>query len=199
MIETAALLSRAKNGAAEAAASNQGKKGSVTDMKHAVIAAGAENNDAGKYVAAGLTEGRTVRLAEAEYTQEALERFRSEQSQWILRCAGDRYFLADSDSGEDAHGYYCGYFDLRPETAVFDRGELVGVYISTDGIRYSGNGRSSFEITKWGYPEEDPFRFIPWGGEVHVFLFSDAATHKWGEWTLLKREPGAEYRSCLEF
>jgi len=165
--------------------------------KHAVIVT--EKDAAGNTAAATLTPDRTVLLAEREYSPEERETFRAEAPGWILECSGRRFFLADSDSGEDAKGSYRGYFGLIPEKAIFQDGRFAGVYLCSGGLRYSGRSRSDFLITDWGFPGNDPFVFVPWGGETHVFLFADEQTHVWKDWRLLKREPGKEYISFLEF
>ena len=116
-------------------------------MKHAIIVNEKENS-----VEASLTADKTVYLAEAEYTEEELEQFNAEKNKWIVRCMGSHQFLADSDSGEDAVGHYRNFFDLVPEKAVFENGRLVGIYLCTDGINYSGRGRYNFYIDDWGYP-----------------------------------------------
>lgn len=165
-------------------------------MKHAVMT---ERAGSAKCAEADLTKEKTVFLEESEYTQEELESFQAQEHRWILRCRGTKYFLADSDSGEDAEGHYCGYFDLITQKAVFDQGRLVGVYLCNDGIRYSGRGRYNFTLEDMGFPGSDPFDFIPIGAKTHVFLFDDPATHRWKNWTLLERDPAAEYRSYLDF
>ena len=166
-------------------------------MKHAVIINETEKTE--KCVRAEKCPENTVWLAEAEYSPGELEQFNCERPKWILKCKGSQQFTADSDSGEDAYGYYCRYFDLIPEKAVFENGKLVGVYLCNYSISYSGNGRYDFSIDDWGFPGSDPFRFIPWGERTHVFLFADAETHKWKAWTLQERNPDVEYRSYLEF
>jgi len=167
-------------------------------MRHAVIVSDTENFS-GKLAEASLTDKRTISLAETEYSSEELETFDSERFKWILRCKGSRQFLADSDSGEDAVGYYCGYCDPVPERAVFEDGKLVGIYFCSDGFSYSGRGRYNFSIDDWGFPGSDPFDFVPLGAKTHVFLFSDPETHRWGDWSLLERDPDAEYKSYLDF
>lgn len=167
-------------------------------MNHANITT-TEKNPLTKYVEAELAGGQKVLLVESEYTPEELEAFDAEKEKWIIRRAGSRYFLADSDSGEDATGYYCGYFDLRPENAVFNQGKLAGFYLCAGDFQYSGLSRSSFEVDQWGYPGDDPFKFVSYGNETHVFLFSDPETHKWKDWHLLTRDPEKEYRSYLDF
>ena len=163
-------------------------------MKHAIIVNEKENS-----VEASLTEDRKVYLAEAEYTEEELEQFNAEKDKWIVRCLGSHQFLADSDSGEDAVGHYRNFFDLVPEKAVFENGRLVGLYLCTDGIDYSGRGRYNYYIDDWGYPGNDPFRFIPRGAFVHVFLFEDADSRNWKDWGLLVRDPEKKYTSYLDF
>ena len=166
-------------------------------MKHAVIINETEKTE--KCVRAEKCPDNTVWLAEAEYSPEELEQFNCERTKWILKCKGSQQFTADSDSGEDAYGYYCRYFDLIPEKAVFENGKLVGVYLCNYSISYSGNGRYDFSIDDWGFPGSDPFRFIPWGEKTHVFLFADAKTHKWKDWTLLEKDHEARYESYLKF
>lgn len=166
-------------------------------LKHAVISAA--ESDPERCVETELSDGRTVCLTEKRYFPEELRQFRSEESKWIVRREGSRCFLADHDNGEDADGYYCGFFDLDPERAVFENGKLVGFYLCTDGMRYCGNDRSSFEITNWGYPGSDLFGFTPWGAQTHVFLFSESGSHEWKEWALLERDAETEYKSYLDF
>ena len=169
-------------------------------MTHAVIVQAPEMNGAGKLVKAELAGERRICLEKREYTPEELERFRAEQANWLLQRAGSQQFTADSDSGEDAWGYYCRYFDWNPENAVFENGRLVGFWLCGDWLRYSGNGRASFGIDDWGYPGVDPFgRSALYGRHIYAFLFEEAESHKHGDWKLLKREPGREYKSCLEF
>ena len=163
-------------------------------MKHAMIVKEKENS-----VEASLTADKTVYLAEAEYTEEELEQFNAEKDKWIVRYSGSHQFLADSDSGEDAVGHYRNFFDLVPEKAVFENGRLVGLYLCTDGIDYSGRGRYNYYIDDWGYPGNDPFRFIPRGAFVHVFLFEDADSRNWKDWGLLVRDPEKKYTSYLDF
>ena len=163
-------------------------------MKQAIIVNEKENS-----VEASLTEDRRVYLAEAEYTEEELEQFNAEKDKWIVRCSGSHQFLADSDSGEDAVGHYRNFFDLVPKKAVFENGRLVGLYLCTDGIDYSGRGRYNYYIDDWGYPGNDPFRFIPRGAFVHVFLFEDADSRNWKDWGLLVRDPEKKYTSYLDF
>lgn len=167
-------------------------------MNHAIIVSDTENCS-GKLIEAFVTDERRIFLAESKYTKEELDEFDRERSKWILRRKGSRQFLADSDSGEDAVGYYCGYSDLVPERAVFENGKLAGIYFCSDGLSYSGRGRYNFSIDDWGFPGDDPFVSIPWGAKTHVFLFSDPETHGLGEWTLLERDPDAEYKSYLDF
>ena len=167
-------------------------------MKHAIIVpAGAEAPE-GKYAEAELAEGRRVRLAEKEYTPEELEIFRAEAPKWLLRRSGVQQFTADSDSGEDARGYFCKYFDWLPEKAVFEDGRLVGFFLSAGWLRYSGNGRASFGVDDWGYPGYDPF-VDSWSSNTYVFLFSEAGSQEHDEWKLVLREPWVKYESCLEF
>lgn len=168
-------------------------------MKHANIITVSDKNRSEKYIEVKLTGKRKAYLIESVYSQKELDEFHSEEPKWIVQCKGSHCFLADSDGGEDADGHYCGYFDLEPEKAVFENGKLVGFYLCTDGITYSGRGRYNFTIDNWGYPGDDIFRFISWGNEPHVFLFSEPESHKWKDWSLLVREPGKEYKSYLDF
>ena len=168
-------------------------------MKHAVIKTENGNDPLKKDVEAMLSDGQKVYLTESSYTQKELDAFNAEKSKWIIRRAGLRQFTADSDSGEDAKGYYCGYFDLEPENAVFDQGKLTGYYLCPGYMRYSGNGRSTFWMDSWGYPGNDPFKSHYNADETHVFLFADAETHKWKDLTLLKRDPEKEYKSYIDF
>ena len=145
-----------------------------------------------------LTPDRSIYLAEIEYTQEELDEFHAEAKNWILRCAGSRCFYADYESGEDATGDYCEYFDLTEEMAIFENGKFVGIYTCFDGFSYSGNGRASFGIDSWNFC--NPFLCTFRAHKTHVCLFSQEETHRWNdEWTLLKREPDAKYASYLSF
>ena len=168
-------------------------------MKHAIITDIPVNDRRGEPIEALLADGRRVFLAEGEYTEAELEAFRREKDKWIIRCSGERQFLADSDSGEDATGRYCGFFDLIPERAVFADGKLVGVYLCSDGMRYSGRGRDSFDIDQWGWPGNDPFVFRTRGAKILLFLFDDAANREAGDWALLERKEGEDYSFRLEF
>ncbi len=169
-------------------------------MTHAVIVQMSPKDAEEKVVEAELTGERRVRLAKREYTREELDLFRAEQEKWLLQRAGSQQFTADSDSGEDAWGYYCGYFDWNPENAVFEDSRLVGFWICADWLRYSGNDRASFSIDDWGYPGWDPFTGGNlWGRQVYAFLFGEADSHEHRDWKLLRREPGVEYKPCLEF
>ena len=148
-----------------------------------------------------LPSGETKYLAEKEYTQQELDKFNQQSSEWVLRIYGERNFLADSDSGEDACGTYCGYFNLKEQNAIFENGEFIGFYLFPDDLRYSGNGRSSFEIDAWGYPGYNPFEYS-WlyrKDNLNIFLFSDEQTHRWKNWPLLRREADADYESWLTF
>ena len=173
------------------------QKGMGNIMKHAVVTN--PDNKEVKTVEAKLTKDRSIYLAEAEYTDEELEQFENEKDKWIVRCAGSQCFLADSDSGEDATGYYRNYFDLVPQNAVFDNGKLVGFYLLSEGFTYSGRGRYNFSIDSWDYPGGDPFKDNRWSRETHVFLFDDKETHEWGDWDLLVRDPQKEYKEYLNF
>ena len=168
-------------------------------MKHANIEDAPEGISLAKHVEAETADGKKIRMVERKYTKEETDEFESEKSKWIVECKGSRQFLAESDSGEDAYGYYCGYFDLDPERAVFENGRLVGFYLYTDGMRYSGRGRYNFDIDRWGYPGYDLFRSSEWKDNAHLFLFQDPQTHHWKDWSLLEREPGKEYKSYLDF
>ncbi|MBE6990341.1 MAG: hypothetical protein E7426_06320 [Ruminococcaceae bacterium] len=168
-------------------------------MKHAAITAAPGSDPFKKCVEAETADGQKVYLVEQEYSQAELDVFHAEKSKWIIRRAGTQYFLADSDSGEDARGHYCGYFDPEPANAVFDKGRLVGYYLCPGDFRYSGKGRASFSTEEWGYPGEDPFTSAPRENQTHVFLFSEAATHEWKDWDLLVRDPERTYQSYLDF
>ncbi len=168
-------------------------------MKHAVIVSENEAGSFEKKVEIKLDGGTIISFAECEYDREELDAFNSEKDKWIVRCAGTQYFLADSDSGEDARGYYCNYFDLDPEHAVFDRGKLVGFYFCYDRITYSGRGRYNFSIDDWGYPGANIFSWIPGSSKTHLYLFADSETHNWDEWTLIARDPEMEYKEYLYF
>lgn len=168
-------------------------------MKHAEITTQAGPADKTKIIEAGSGTGLTVFLSEKEYSQQELDLFNSISPSWILKRSGHKYFLADSDSGEDAEGWYCGYFDLEPSNAVFENGEFVGFYLCAGDFRYSGLSRSSFSVEAWGYPGDDPFKFISYGHRTHLFLFSDAETHRWNDWSLLVRDPDRQYNSYIDF
>lgn len=168
-------------------------------MKHAEILTAPKKAGADKRIEAGLADGRKVYLAEREYTPEELSTFEAGKAKWILKRSGTRQFTADSDSGEDATGYYCKYFELLPANAVFDGGRFVGFGIRPGYMEYSGNDRASFEIEDWGYPGYDLFTSSSWATAACVFLFDDAGTYQYKEWTLQEREPDKKYESCLEF
>jgi hypothetical protein len=168
-------------------------------MKHAVIITDSEKNNYEKCIEVEASDGQKLFLAEQEYTQAQTDEFNKEKSKWIISRARTRYFLADSDSGEDARGYYCGYFDLLPENAVFKDEKLAGCYLCAGSFNYSGRGRASFEVEKWGYPGDNPFVFVSCGNKTHVFIFSDEATHSFEDWELLVRNPQKEYRSYIDF
>ena len=168
-------------------------------MKHALLIAAPGNSPAQKFIEAEAADGKKVYLIQQEYTEAEMDAFNAEKEKWIIRRAGSRYFLADSDSGEDAMGYYCGYFDLIPENAIFENGRPVGFYLCAGDFRYSGRGRSSFDVERWGYPGDDPFVSVSSGSITHVFLFSDPATHEWKDWDILIRDPQKEYSSYIDF
>lgn len=168
-------------------------------MKHAAITIYEEEYRDRNHLTVELAGGRKAILCECEYTPEELEAFRAKQAEWILRRAGTQQFLADSDSGEDATGDYCGYFVPDSEKAVFHEGKPVGFYLCEGWLSYSGNGRALFGIDDWGYPGYDAFSRMPSPERTHVFLFSEPESHEWKDWTLLRREPGREYRSSLKF
>ena len=169
-------------------------------MTHAVIVPARPEKAHGKLVKAELTGERKICLEKREYTPEELALFRAESANWLLQRAGSQQFTADSESGEDAWGYYCGYFDWTPEHAIFDEGRLVGFVLRENWLCSSGNGRASFSIDDWGYPGQDPFTDLSlYGRLVYAFLFAEAESHKHRDWKLLRREPGVEYGFCLEF
>lgn len=168
-------------------------------MKHAVIITESEINQGEQYVEAGTADGKNVFLIEREYTDAEMDLFNTENEKWIIRRSGTQYFLADSDSGEDAEGHYCGYFDPIPTNAVFDKGRLVGCYLCPGSIGYSGRGRASFDMERWGYPGHNPFVSDSQGDKTHLFLFSDSATYEYKDWDLLTRVPGKEYNSYIDF
>ena len=168
-------------------------------MKHAAIITEIENNLIEKHIEVEGADGKKIFLVEQEYTAAEMDLFNIEKGKWIIRCAGSMSFLADSDSGEDAEGHYCGYFDLVPSNAVFEKGRLVGYYFCAGSLDYSGNGRSSFRIEDWGYPGDNPFVSVSRGKKPHLFLFSETATHEWKDWNLLFRDLEKEYKSYLEF
>ena len=165
-------------------------------MKHVILVSKDDKDSA--CIRALTSEGSEVFLAQKEYTDEEMAAFTAEADKWLIRLKGTRCFLADSDSGEDATGYYCNHFPLRAENAVFDDGVFVGMYYSFSGLRYSGNDRASFGIDSWGYPGKDPF-CNPWSETPHVFLFSEENTHTYKEWSLIVKEEGKEYGSYLDF
>ncbi len=169
-------------------------------MTHAEIVPTRPKDAGGQIVEAELTGERKICLEKREYTPEELALFRAESANWLLQRAGSQQFTADSESGEDAWGYYCGYFDWNPENAIFENGRLVGFVLLENWMHYSGNDRASFSIDDWGYPGEDPFTKLPlYGRHIYAFLFAEAESHKHRDWKLLKREPGAVYEFCLEF
>ena len=169
-------------------------------MTHAIIVQTSPKDAEERVVEAELAGERKLRLAKREYTKEELALFRAEQANGLLQRAGSQEFTADSDSGEDAWAWYCGYFDWNPENAVFENGRLVGFWLCGDWLRYSGNSRASFSIDAWGYPGTDPFTGgALYGRQLCVFLFAEPASHAHRDWKLLRREPGVEYKPCLEF
>lgn len=163
-------------------------------MKHAVII---DENNADLENCIKVSNGSEICLKEAEYTEKELEEFNAEGKKWILRCSGSQSFLADRDSGEDAEGWYCYYFDLTPETAVFHNGRLVGCYVCENGFDYSGNGRASFSIDAWFF--HNPFKERRYEQNTHVFLFDSESSHYHCGWHLLEREPSGDYESYLHF
>lgn len=167
-------------------------------MRHANMTAAADD-PAKKYIGIKTSDGQTLYLYESEYSKEELDEFEAAKSVWIIRREGETYFYADSDSGEDARGSYCGYFDLLPENAVFDNGKLAGYYFCPGDLLYSGRGRASFWIDEWGYPGYDPFSAGFSGRAVHLFFFSKPDTHTLNEWSLIKRDPETEYKTRLSF
>ena len=166
-------------------------------MKHAVIIDHPQNHH--NHIAVKLSEEKTVYLAQAEYTPEETDLFNAQKDRWIMIRSGSMYFLADSDSGEDARGSYRGCFDLRPENAVFDEGRFIGIVLCPGNLRYSGLSRSSFDVDQWGYPGDDPFTFISAGNEVHLFLFDEQDTLSWKDWYLTVRDPEKKYNSYIDF
>ena len=169
-------------------------------MTHAEIVPARPKDVNRRFAEAELTGEQKICLEQREYTPEELELFRAGQANWLLQREGVDQFTADSESGEDAQGYYCGYFDWRPENAVFENGQLVGFVLFVDWMSYSGRSRASYTIHDWGYPGKDPFSDVPlYGRHIYAFLFALAESHTHEDWKLLKREPGAEYKSCLKF
>jgi len=168
-------------------------------MKHAAIVNECEIRNGEKYVEAESADGEKIFLIEREYTDTESELFDTERNKWIICRCGTQYFLADSDSGEDARGSYCGYFDLIPSNAVFEQGRLVGYYLCPGSIWYSGRGRSSFEMERWGYPGYDLFDSDRQENKMHIFIFSDTSTHEYADWEIFTRVPGKEYRSYIDF
>ena len=165
-------------------------------MKHTVIVETPDNID-GKCIAVSLMPKHEIYLSEVEYSQEELEEFHLEEKNWILKCSGSRNFLADSDSGEDAYGYYCEYISLKEEMAIFDNGKMVGICVCPDGFSYSGNGRSSFTIDRWYFC--NPFHNQSAVKKAHVILFAKEETYRWSDWVLLKRVPTERYESYIHF
>ena len=165
-------------------------------MKHAVII-DCQKKAEEESAPSAMIEG--ICLIPGEYTDSEKKTFDSLASDWIIRRKGGSQFTADSDSGEDAYGYYCKYFDLLPENAVFRDGQLVGYYLLYGYMRYSGNGRYNFSIDDWGYPGYDRFKDYTWEQGRHLFLFDDENTHEYKEWKLMKREDGADYSEYLDF
>ena len=168
-------------------------------MKHATIINECEISQREKYVEAEGADGKKIFLIEQEYTDTESELFNTEVDKWIIRRSGTQYFLADSDSGEDAKGWYCGYFDLIPTNAVFEQGRFVGYYLCAGSIEYSGRGRSSFDMERWGYPGYNPFDSALQGNKTHIFIFSDPATYEYEDWDMLPRVPEKEYKSYIDF
>ena len=80
-------------------------------MKHAVIVSADDICFAGRHIEVESEDGKRIRLAEKEYSAEEMEEFYSQESEWMFCRRGEHMFLADSDSGEDARGTYCGYFE----------------------------------------------------------------------------------------
>ena len=168
-------------------------------MKHAVIVSAEDIGFAGKHIEVESEDGKRIRLAEKEYSAEEMEEYYSQESEWIFCRRGEHMFLADSDSGEDAKGYYGNYFELLPEKAVFQNGKMTGIYLCSDGINYSGRGRYNYDIDAWGIPGYDPFSFIPTGRKTIVLLFDDDRNCRSGQFMVLRRIPGKEYKEYLEF
>ncbi len=168
-------------------------------MKHAVILSRTRPDDSAGYIEAVLSDGRTLYLAEKEYDADEFRAFEKAKEEWLISCSGSQTFLADSDSGEDAKGYYGNYFELLPEKAVFQNGKMTGIYLCSDGINYSGRGRYNYDIDAWGIPGYDPFSFIPTGRKTIVLLFDDDRNCRSGQFMVLRRIPGKEYKEYLEF
>ena len=146
------------------------------------------------------TDDQQVIVSERNYSRKEQEAFRREKDKWILQIRGTRFFLADSDSGEDATGEYCGYLELTERNAVFEKGNLVGFYLFPGSLIYEGISRNSFDITSYGYPGYDVFkRESASSREAHLFLFAQPGSHHWKDWTLLRKEPGKQYRDYLDF
>ncbi len=170
-------------------------------MKHGVFLNAPDESCRQIHIEIELPSGETKYLAEKEYTQQELDKFNQQSSEWVLRIYGEQDFLADSDSGEDARGTYCGYFNMKEQNAIFENEEFIGFYLLPGDLHYSGNGRSSFKINAWGYPGYTPFDsyWLNYMGKPHIFLFSDEQTHNWKNWSLLRREPDTDYKSWLIF
>ena len=169
-------------------------------MKHAVIIAESEKGKFEQVKDVEMPDGSTVCLAEQEYTRKELAAFNAEAGKWIVRRRGGCTFYASSDSGEDAYGSYCAYLDLVPERAVFKDGRFAGLYLYESWVRESGNSRNSFDVVDWGYPGHSIFAFFYGSYDLHLFLFEDAESlGPWREFTLMERDPDAEYESYLDF
>ena len=54
-------------------------------------------------------------------------------------------------------------------------------------------------MERWGYPGYDLFDSDRQDNKMHIFIFSDKATHEYADWEILTRVPGKEYRSYIDF
>ena len=141
--------------------------------------------------------GELMVLCEREYTQNELDIFNRKAKNMIIECSGSKYFLSDTDAGEDAECSYCNYFDLDPEHAVFSDEELIGLYFSPNIMIYSGTARDNYSVTGWEYPGKT-IKEIE-SNKFHLFIFADSKTHTYNGWKLLERQPDRKYEETLEF
>ena len=169
-------------------------------MNHAIIyERNSECESTNSFIECNIDENNTVFLCESEYTIDEMKLFDNEKDKWILKHCGSQNFIADSDSGEDAYGSYEGYFDLKPEYAVFSDEKCIGFYFSPGDFSYSGTCRGNYRIDDWGYPGYAIDGYKPPRAKFHLFLFDDVSTHYFAGWTLLQRENGKVYINDLSF